>query len=240
MDEETEEGEGKVEKELTVYVMTDRFIDVVGKKLRIWKEKSSGEEYVSKGGKYIPIEDLQTAREIPQEKEKPKPKQVYRGVEIVEHRPEEGREIVPVAKQELVGEVDKFLIQRATDMSTILSDVIEKKKLFSTIQGKKFVRVEGWETLGALCKCHPQIISCIPIMDGQGYLAEAVVQRVGDNKILSRGLAMCTRKEKNWENRDDYALFSMAQTRAVGKAFRLGFSWIMSLAGYEPTPAEEM
>ncbi|MBK8185727.1 MAG: hypothetical protein IPK63_23660 [Candidatus Competibacteraceae bacterium] len=32
----------------------------------------------------------------------------------------------------------------------------------------------------------------------------------------------------------------MAQTRATGKACRLAFSWIMSLAGYEPTPAEEM
>ena len=32
----------------------------------------------------------------------------------------------------------------------------------------------------------------------------------------------------------------MAQTRATGKACRLAFSWIMALAGYEPTPAEEM
>jgi hypothetical protein len=32
----------------------------------------------------------------------------------------------------------------------------------------------------------------------------------------------------------------MAQTRATGKACRLAFSWIMSLAGYEVTPAEEM
>ena len=33
---------------------------------------------------------------------------------------------------------------------------------------------------------------------------------------------------------------SMAQTRATGKACRLAFSWIMALAGYEPTPAEEL
>jgi hypothetical protein len=32
----------------------------------------------------------------------------------------------------------------------------------------------------------------------------------------------------------------MAQTRATGKACRLAFSWIMLLAGYEVTPAEEM
>ena len=32
----------------------------------------------------------------------------------------------------------------------------------------------------------------------------------------------------------------MAITRATGKAFRLSFSWIMKLAGFQPTPAEEM
>ena len=32
----------------------------------------------------------------------------------------------------------------------------------------------------------------------------------------------------------------MAVTRATGKAYRLGFSWIIKLAGYEATPAEEI
>jgi hypothetical protein len=32
----------------------------------------------------------------------------------------------------------------------------------------------------------------------------------------------------------------MAQTRAVAKALRLCLGWIMALAGYEATPAEEM
>jgi hypothetical protein len=33
---------------------------------------------------------------------------------------------------------------------------------------------------------------------------------------------------------------SMAQTRAVGKAYRNILAWIIRAAGYEPTPAEEM
>src|SRR5688572_13498615 len=32
----------------------------------------------------------------------------------------------------------------------------------------------------------------------------------------------------------------MAQTRATGKAFRMSIGWIMKLAGYEPTPSEEV
>ena len=32
----------------------------------------------------------------------------------------------------------------------------------------------------------------------------------------------------------------MATTRATGKACRLAFSWIVTLAGFDPTPAEEI
>ena len=32
----------------------------------------------------------------------------------------------------------------------------------------------------------------------------------------------------------------MAQTRALGKAYRMALSWIVKMADYEPTPAEEM
>jgi len=37
-----------------------------------------------------------------------------------------------------------------------------------------------------------------------------------------------------------FQLRSMAQTRACAKAFRNVFSWVVVLAGYRPTPAEEM
>ena len=40
--------------------------------------------------------------------------------------------------------------------------------------------------------------------------------------------------------RDDYALRSMAQTRATSKALRQPLGFVMSLAGFDPTPAEEM
>jgi hypothetical protein len=46
--------------------------------------------------------------------------------------------------------------------------------------------------------------------------------------------------ENLWAKRPTYARRSMAITRATGKAFRLGFSWVITLAGYNPTPAEEM
>jgi hypothetical protein len=51
---------------------------------------------------------------------------------------------------------------------------------------------------------------------------------------------MCTRSEGKWRTAGDYAIRSMAQTRAVSKALRLPLGFIMQLAGYSATPAEEI
>jgi hypothetical protein len=70
---------------------------------------------------------------------------------------------------------------------------------------------------------------------------------MSDQAVISRASAECGSSDELdkygkpvWSNRPRYARRSMAQTRATGKACRLAFSWIMSLAGYEVTPAEEM
>lgn len=46
--------------------------------------------------------------------------------------------------------------------------------------------------------------------------------------------------EGDWGNRNTNQRISMAGTRATSKALRLLLSWVVVLAGYEPTPAEEM
>ncbi len=52
--------------------------------------------------------------------------------------------------------------------------------------------------------------------------------------------AICSRSESKWQKADDYAVLSMAQTRATSKALRLPLGFVMTLAGFDPTPAEEM
>jgi hypothetical protein len=77
------------------------------------------------------------------------------------------------------------------------------------------------------------------IEDNGVYIAIVELVRMSDGACISRASAECG-EEKPWNTRAKYARRSMAQTRATGKACRLAFSWIMSLAGYEVTPAEEM
>jgi hypothetical protein len=66
------------------------------------------------------------------------------------------------------------------------------------------------------------------------------VIRLTDSVVLSRGYAVCSNKENSKRRFDEYAIASMAQTRAVGKAYRNILAWLMKAAGFEATPAEEM
>ena len=140
----------------------------------------------------------------------------------------------------IVVQTPEEMIERGAGIAKALRDIIVKQGLFSTISGKEYVRVEGWTTLGAMMGILPKEDWIKPLEGGTGYEARVLLVRASDGVEIGAASAMVTRDEKNWENRDDYALRSMAATRATGKAFRLAFSWIMHLAGYEVTPAEEM
>jgi hypothetical protein len=75
------------------------------------------------------------------------------------------------------------------------------------------------------------------VADGWEARVEA---RTLAGQVVGAAEAECLRTEKTWSSRDDYALRSMAQTRAVSKALRGPLGFVVTLAGYEATPAEEM
>ncbi len=128
----------------------------------------------------------------------------------------------------------------AKQVAELIRDVIRQQKLAVRIQGRDYVRCEGWTALGALMGLMPREVEVRRTETPQGYEAVVEVVRVADGRVLSRASAICARDEPQWRDRPEYAVRSMAVTRATSKAFRLVYSWVMALAGYEPTPAEEM
>lgn len=130
------------------------------------------------------------------------------------------------------------VIKRAEAVATPLANLINERNLFTKIGNKKYVQVDGWATLGAMLGVLPREVRSVKI--DNGYEAYVELVRMNDGAVIGGASAICTREERNWSNRDEYAVKSMAATRATGKAYRLAFSWIMNLAGYESTPAEEM
>lgn len=137
------------------------------------------------------------------------------------------------------------LVSGAAELASQLAIVINRQNLATVIKGKRFVNVEGWTTLAVMLGVIAREV-CTVELDGI-YTATVELVRMSDQAVISRASAECGSPDELdkygkpvWSNRPRYARRSMAQTRATGKACRLAFSWIMSLAGYEVTPAEEM
>lgn len=131
------------------------------------------------------------------------------------------------------------LVSGATAISDQLAKIIRDKKLANKIQGKEYVRVEGWTTLAALLGVIAREDKVEALEDGT-YVATVSLVKMNSGAVISTASAECGMDEPKWANGPRYARRSMAITRATGKAARLAFSWIMALAGFQPTPAEEM
>jgi hypothetical protein len=129
------------------------------------------------------------------------------------------------------------IITKVAETANALAAVVERQKLAVSIQGRRYVRVEGWTLLGTLCGVFPVLEWTRPLENGW---EARVVARTLSGALVGAAEAMCLRSERSWASRDDYALRSMAQTRATSKALRQPLGFVVSMAGFDATPAEEV
>ena len=132
--------------------------------------------------------------------------------------------------------------EQVVAMAQVLKNHIIKNKLYVAIRNKNYVEVEGWQFAGGLMGLYPRVVNVENISSANEikWKAEVELVRLKDDKVVSRGFAICSKKETKKKDFDEYAILSMAQTRATGKAYRNLIGWVMKLAGYEATPSEEM
>lgn len=142
----------------------------------------------------------------------------------------------------------------ATDVANCLSDLIKSQGLVKKGLNKKdpeaeYVLVEGWEVLGTMLGIVPitNVVDEIKNAKGRtvGYKARAYLYRnpiMENGEIIGGTLIATTEASATIEGfqKDTASMMSMAQTRALGKCYRMALSWIMKMAGYEGTPVEEM
>lgn len=134
----------------------------------------------------------------------------------------------------------RHVVDRAARMAQVLLEVVQRAKdLEVHIGGRRYLRAEAWMTVAAFHSATVTVDSVDALPDGKGYVARASVH-ARDGRVISSAESSCSRDEPAWQNRPDYALRSMAQTRAAAKALRLAFAYIPVLAGFAPTPAEEV
>ncbi|MGI4874738.1 MAG: hypothetical protein ACRYFX_26585 [Janthinobacterium lividum] len=128
------------------------------------------------------------------------------------------------------------------DLAKDLAKFIKDNKLSTQVQGKEFVNVEGWQYAGSRLGIVPIVEHVINVSNDQElkYQAKVTLYDLRHGTTVGAGFAICSNKESGKKFYQEFAIASMAQTRAVGKAYRNILAWIIRAAGYEPTPAEEM
>ena len=160
-------------------------------------------------------------QEIPEKKEEPQ---------------EERQEIA--TKPEIIPNV---VVQDAQIKADMLYSVVEKQHLYMQIRDKKYLTLEAWEILGKFCDLTATVewVNPVELWGSKGFEARVEIK---DNKgkVISIAESMCMSDEPNWKGKPIFQLKSMSQTRAMSKAYRMCLSFIVSLAGYNATPAEEM
>lgn len=128
-------------------------------------------------------------------------------------------------------------------MASVLKKHIVQYKLFTDISGKNYVHVEGWQFAGGMLGIMPLVTSIEDVSKTPAnfkYRASVDLINMKTGNVIGKGMAICSNTENRKKSFDEYAVMSMAQTRAIGKAYRNTIGWVMKLAGYEGTPSEEM
>ena len=141
--------------------------------------------------------------------------------------------------------VESFDISRSDetlDLAKDLAKFIKDNKLTTNVQGKEFVNVEGWQYAGSRLGIVPIVEHVINVSTESEikYQAKVTLFDLRHQTTVGAGFAVCSNKESGKKFYQEFAIMSMAQTRAIGKAYRNCLAWIIRAAGYEPTPAEEM
>jgi len=176
----------------------------------------------------------------------------------------EGKELTTI----IGGQVGVFdpeaQLEMAVRAAKALATVIAQKKKPVIINGEQYLEFEDWQTLGQFDGVVVRTGDAEPVeINGvQGAKAKAYLHNKHTGELIGGAEAYCMRDEEKWGTRPKYEwqgegsnrkrvkvgeeivpwfqLASMAQTRAGSKALRNKEAWIAVLAGYKPTPAEEM
>ena len=152
---------------------------------------------------------------------------------LVPAQPQALAQVLPADPEEMIA--------KASSMATHLKAIIKQGNHYSMIRNKAHVHVEGWTTLGGMLGVFPRT-EWTRRMEGDVIAYEARISLVhaASGREVCAVESMASAEERAPWGRQEYSIRSMAQTRATGKAYRQAFSWIMTMAGYSPTPDEEM
>ena len=156
-----------------------------------------------------------------------------------------GKELINRPTGELVAITPGEVVENATVQAKLLMNIVEQTKCYQQISGKKYLQVEAWETIGAFNRVHAETESITPfVVNGETIGYQARVQLWKDGIVIGGSIMPCFFTENCCKGKEGdakhKACMSAAQTFATSKAYRMNYSYVAILAGYQPMPAEEI
>lgn len=131
------------------------------------------------------------------------------------------------------------VLRSAHEKAKLLSGIVEDQRLYTDISGRKHLQYEAWITLAQGYGYDADIEWTKPV-EGGGWEARAVVRNPRGEEVGHAEAECGTSGDANWIEKPSFQQRSMAQTRALSKALAAKLRWVVVLAGYSPTPVEEM
>lgn len=160
----------------------------------------------------------------------------------------------------------KELVRQSTDIAHLCREIVVASSV--EIDGKKYVRVEGWQ---AIATAHGCVASARDVRKVEGgMVSTGEIRRMQDGQLIATAEGFVGEDEPTWyggtyekdewagakgsrrktgkkitttlAKRPEYAIRAMAQTRAISRACRGCFAHVVVLMkeGLSTTPAEEV
>lgn len=131
-------------------------------------------------------------------------------------------------------------IRQATDVAGACREIVMKTAQQIGKGDKKYVRVEGWQSIAVAHGCVASARDVERVEDGYRCIGE--VKRMDNGQVISMAEGFLGDDEPMWANRPTYAKRAMCQTRAISRACRSAFAHIVVLidSKLSTTPAEEV
>lgn len=146
----------------------------------------------------------------------------------------------PGALATVLGVKPTALMDYAIEIATTLRGVLTAQGMTKKFGGQgEHVMTEGWQLAGSLLGLTVSEGPATELPDGS-FEATVELRSMATQRTVAIASGRCGMDEPNWKGKPKYARRSMAYTRAIGRAYAQNFRWLIKLAGYEGTPAEEM
>ncbi len=147
-------------------------------------------------------------------------------------------ELIPAEHDGIVAFDGAQSFRASTNAASLCAEIV--KRTAKPIQGRKYVAVEGWQSIAIAHGCTASARD-VEHVEG-GWRAIGEVRRMHDGRLIAQAEGFLGEDEKTWASRPLFARRAMVQTRAISRACRSAFAHVVVMidADLGTTPAEEM